>query len=782
MHLDDYKALIEQLLPIYNKPDFETTFKLLTEHETGPVRLQIKMEINRLMAPCNKTIDLRGRVKGQCRQYTFNGHSHWLDDVAINIYHHRNAVFGGQYCYGLYEELINTHNNFRIIHQQQKTPSVDTATTDTQSSLFQARLIRFGYYLSREESRLSIATPMALTLANNQQVLATTVDISLSGAKCKVPAAFDYQLGQTIAASFPQLAQQYQDARLNLSHHYRILGIDDIQDNDSIKWLRLLALTENTALQAIIKHDQHQSLSRNNHDDKIIQLRTQGFEHCYLKHTTTMPLFFAGTHLKYSLLTDHNQHQWQYWHDERNQPVINHLLSTTRITNLGLSQVSQTSTLIYSFFHEHQGQRYFYSAALSEMTRQQRLLFWQVGAKRKSWRVMQLTLSPLTSTDVQTLAKLTPEMMPCCQDLSHIGTLQDLTHSQVQSDYLCGAPSTLVAQELNQFRHPRNPISQAEAIHFDPKPLRSESRFRYKTTIALHQGDDNISGHSIDFSSRGLNINLDQPLRCKQGDTVIIEFTKLARSTKNDILKNMPYQIVRTSPNGKNIQLTTIENEEGLLGGQFLRSLIASNLEKLPLCKEPQPSPAMLLAMHQMLLTRLHSLPYFAEKIDHKIKVKAVGSNLPLSPLANMLQQLNNNNRFNLDVIFKQRVKELLADPMRPRDKQQPPFIHELYLAIEFNGNKIHKVETKLREDFDDVASLRAYIHQARQQGDLFALRITALPLLNPLTALIGEKLSQLARLTLHRARALEIEFTSLMGCGEISDITDEVLIRLEIH
>ncbi len=179
MHLDDYKALIEQLLPIYNKPDFETTFKLLTEHETGPVRLQIKMEINRLMTPCNKTIDLRGRVKGQCRQYTFNGHSHWLDDVAINIYHHRNAVFGGQYCYGLYEELINTHNNFRIIHQQQKAPPVDTATTDTQSSLFQARLIRFGYYLSREESRLSIATPMALTLANNQQVLATTVDISL---------------------------------------------------------------------------------------------------------------------------------------------------------------------------------------------------------------------------------------------------------------------------------------------------------------------------------------------------------------------------------------------------------------------------------------------------------------------------------------------------------------------------------------------------------------------------------------------------------------------------
>ncbi|SMY37463.1 PilZ domain-containing protein [Photobacterium andalusiense] len=782
MHLDDYKALIEQLLPIYNQPDFEPMFKLLTEHETGPVRLQIKMEINRLMAPCNKIIDLRGRVKGQCRQYTFNGYDHWLDDVAINIYHHRSSVFGGQYCYGLYEELINTHNNFRIIHQQQKQPPTEAITADTQYSLFQAQLIRFGYYLSREEKRLSIATPMALTLANSQQVLATTVDLSLSGAKCKVPAAFDYQLGQTITASFPQLAQQYQDARLNQSHHYRILGIDDIQDNDSIKWLRLLALTENTALQAIIKHDQHQSLSRNNHDDKIIQLRTQGFEHCYLKHTTTMPLFFAGTSLKYSLLTDHNQHQWQYWHDERNQPIINHLLSASRISNLGLSKVSQTSTLIYSFFHEHQGQRYFYSAALPEMTRQQRLLFWQVGAKRKSWRVMRLTLYPLTANDIQTLSQLTPEMMPCCQDLSHIGTLQDLTHLQVQPDYIGSAASTLMAQELHQFRHPRNPISQAEAIHFDPKPLRSESRFQYQTTITLQQNNGIISGHSIDFSSRGLNINLDQPLRCKQGDTVIIEFTDLARSTKNSILKRMPYQVIRTSPNGKNIQLTTIENEDGLLGGQFLQTLITSNLEKLSVCKEPQPSAAMLFAMHQMLLTRLHCLPYFAEKVDHKIKVKAVGSNFPLSPLANMLYQLSDNDRCDLDIIFKQRVKQLLADPMRPRDKQPPPVIHELYLAVEIKDNKVHKVDTKLRQDFDNVASQRAYIEQARQHGELFALRITALPVLNPLTILIGEKLSKLARLTLHRARALEMEFTSLIGCGEILDITDEVLIRLEIH
>lgn len=61
------------------------------------------------------------------------------------------------------------------------------------------------------------------------------------------------------------------------------------------------------------------------------------------------------------------------------------------------------------------------------------------------------------------------------------------------------------------------------------------------------------------------------------------------------------------------------------------------------------------------------------------------------------------------------------------------------------------------------------------------AIRITAVPVLSPITALIGKELGELARLTLHRARALEMEFTSLIGCGEMFDITDEVLVRLEI-
>lgn len=68
MQLDDYKGLIEQLIPVYDSSDFDHVFQMLTQDETGPTRLQIKLELNRLMARCHKAVDLRGRVNGECRE------------------------------------------------------------------------------------------------------------------------------------------------------------------------------------------------------------------------------------------------------------------------------------------------------------------------------------------------------------------------------------------------------------------------------------------------------------------------------------------------------------------------------------------------------------------------------------------------------------------------------------------------------------------------------------------------------------------------------------------
>ncbi|MEZ8740075.1 PilZ domain-containing protein [Photobacterium swingsii] len=784
MQLDDYKGLIEQLIPVYDSSDFDHVFQMLTQDETGPTRLQIKLELNRLMARCHKAVDLRGRVNGECREYTLDGLKHYLDDVAINTYHKRFKQYGNQYRVGVYEALVNTRNNFRVLHKQGKfSPTTTPASSASHDDQFNVNAIRFGHYLTRGEKRTQVSTPVNLTLPLGQSVHGITSDISCSGAKIKVPSAFNYHLGQTINATFPEIAERFPDLRNNTEVTYRVLGIDDNPDNDSYKWLRLLALSDGEGIQSAIERYQaaNPNRSRNDHEDKVIQTRTIGYEHCYLKHTANIPLFFAGNELKYGLLTDHNRHIWDYWHDERNQSVINHLLSDSRMAILGKAGLKQCSTLLYSFTHEHENKTHFYSAALPEMSQEQRRLFWHIGASRPSWRVTKVTVYPLGEEDLNYLQSLAPEMQEQLKSLTHIGILQDLTHQEAKADYRLPAKPQLSSNALQVFRHPRNPIAKAQGIYFDPKPQRSEERYLFKTPLELtHATLGKKVGISIDFSTRGLNLQLSEPVALKRDDLVNIRFNDLQKIDRNAPLHCMPYRVVRVSPNRCNIQLTTGSGRDAARGENFLRHLIKNNEARLRVSKESLPEGELLLAMHQMLLTRLNSTPYFAEKVDHKAKVKALGCNFPLAPLPKLLSQLSTNPLFSVAPIFQNRVNKMLSETMRPVEVKAP-YIHEIYLWVKREGGVVERMCSKLVEEFINVEHRIRFIQQARAKGEFFAIRVTAVPVLNPLTALTGEELGELARLTLHRARALEVEFTSLIGCGEIYDVTDEVLVRLEL-
>ncbi|MGF1681047.1 PilZ domain-containing protein [Photobacterium minamisatsumaniensis] len=783
MLLDDHKGLIEKLIPVYDSADFDDVFQMFTEGESGPTKLKIKMELHRIMTPCRQVVDLRGRVKGECRPYELDGLTHWLDDVAINTYHKRIKIFGGKFRLGLYEALMNTRNNFRVLHQQQKQHPLKEAQVEQRDTQFDAPIIRFGHYLTRDENRLQLATQVNLELPFNQVVNGMTSDLSYSGAKFKVPAAFKYNLGMSVTARFPKMADVLGEPRLNQGVRYRILGIDENKDNDSFKWLRLKIISEN----ALIKSAIDQSLKavnykpKKNHEDKVIQTRTKGYEHCFLKHSASMPLFFSGSTLKYSLLTQHNRHLWDDWHDERNQPVINHLLSQDRMASLGKAGIKQGSTLIYSFSHDHDNKAYFYSAALPEMTIEQRNLFWHIGAPRSSWRVSRLTIQPIEQDDIERLKDIAPEMIEQMSSLTHIGLLQDLTNPLANQDYRLTIKPQLSGKALQAFRHQRNPIASAKAIYFDPKPQRSEARFLLDTEVECHHPQHApVKGKTLDFSARGLNIRLETPLPVCRDDAVSISFPQLEKLDKKTVLGQIPYKVIRVNPSNGTIQLTMGDGPQALHGEQFLRKLIQHNENKLIMTEEKLPTGELLMAMHQMLLNRLNSIPYFGEKVDHKIKIKAVGCNFPLPPMARLFNQIGGEGQLSLEPLFKNRLKRLLAETMRPVDIHQP-HTHELYLWVQRKGTNIRHIDSKLIDEFSCIDDRINFIKNAKKLGEFMAIRITAVPVLSPITALISKDLGELARMTLHRARALEEELSALIGCGELHDITDEVLVRLEI-
>ncbi len=788
MQQSELLSLVERLIPVYESEDFELVLSQLTADAPSSAKVLAKMELNRVMAPCSKSIDLRGRVQGECREYKLEGLTHWLDDVAINTYHKKIKQFGG-YTEGVWEALSNTRNNFRVMQQREK-PKQNTSLTDPDSP-FSIEAIKLGYTLKRQEKRLKMATQVKITLKTLktlQDIHATSVDLSNSGAKLKVPTAFNYNLGETIQVQFVQLAETTELQELSRPIEYRIIGVDDCHENSSIRWLRILRLTQTDIIdQAIdILLDSNVKKAYHDHQDQILQARNHGFEYTSIKHSANLPLFLNGTELKFALLNENNLPTWEYWHDERNQQVLGSLLTEERITELAQPGVKNASNILYAFTHEHNGYRLHYSMMMPEASREERQLFWHAGARRESWKVFRVSVFELSPEEISYFLRAFSSQEnltdgdPNQNLLTHVCILQEVSDTESRRDYLLTEKPGLNSSVLNRFRQSRKIIGSPRSIYYDAKTRRSEPRYMFKSPIELKAGEQKLQGHTVNFSSRGLFVHLETPLAYKAYAPVHISFKELQLYDTEAPLTDVTYTVIRISPNGLDIQLEIADSSKTKRTVAFMKKLITHNKGKLTTTQDTLPPVELLTTMYNAILTRLVCTPFYVAKVSRLIRPIAIGVNFPLSSYLKVLDKLGHEKLFSLEPIFKGRTNTLLSVPMRPVTQVKTTY-HEMYMAVIKNGNNIEAVHTRLLGDFKSLKERILFIKKARQLGELYVFRISGVPVTTGITQILGEQLENLAAATIHRARALEKEFSSINGYGELIDITDEVLIRLEL-
>lgn len=777
MQQPEILSLAERLIPAYHSEDFDYLLGQMTEGDPPSVKILVKMELNRVMAPCTKPIDLRGRVKGECREYELDGLKHWLDDVAFNAYHKNTRKFGG-YTEGVWEALCNTHNNFRVMQKRGKPlgteVSIETNGIDVEA-------ITLGYDLKRKENRLKLSSQIELKLANRQVVHAVTIDLSPSGAKFKVPSAFDYKLGEVIDVRLVELSKNVDIDGIDSVIPYRIVGIDESYENDAVKFLRLLKLDTSNIIEQVIDYVVKSDTQKARHDnqDKIIRARSRGFEHTYLKHTCNLPVFFSGNELKLVLMTENNQPIWQYWHDERNQQTLSNLFHEQRMTQLTAEGMRGSNNVLYSFTHEHKDKTLFFSMMMPEATRELRQLFWHIGARKESWKAFRLSVFELSEAEKQTLANHSSELET--ESLTHCGILQEIADESSRQDYLLTDKPQLASNELNRFRHARNPESNPACVYFDAKSRRREPRYQFRSPITLsHTSGESIEGVSVDISKHGMSIALVQPCRLKAGDTCTINFKELQLYDKKLPLDAVPYTIVRVSPGEKTLQLAIIEDSQMMRTIAFFGKLIEHNQDKLIAKKELLPSNELLEGLHNILLDKMVSTPLYVEKKGGSLRPKAIGVNYPLKSYLTILAKLGDEKSFSLAPIYKGRTNTLLAQPMKRIEGAEPQY-HELYLATVKFGTRIQSVESKLSSEFANIKERIMFIKKSQAMGEFYAIRICGAPVFDPITALVRKDLNELAQISMHQARSLEKEMHSIVGYGELIDITEEVLIRLEL-
>ncbi|WP_322803040.1 PilZ domain-containing protein [Vibrio alfacsensis] len=780
MQQSEILSLAERLIPTYGADDFDFVLSQLTEGEPPSTKLLVKMELNRVMAPCTKSVDLRGRVNGECRQYLLDGISHWLDDVAFNAYH-KNLEKYGRYTEGMWESLINTRNSFRLLsqntHQKEAKPLTDP------ESPFLAEPIHLGYDLKRQEKRLKVQSQVEITRQKGQLIHALSIDLSCSGAKFKVPSAFKYNLGEVIQVTFTEFASKSQVSGLEEPLSYRVLAVDDCYENNAVLYLRTIRLTETNIIERVIDEALNSTAKRIRHDnqDKIIRARTRGYEHMALKHTSNLPLFFEGTELKLAMLTPNNQQLWQYWHDERNQQVLGSLFNQQRMSDLIRQGAKGTTNVLYSFTHEHNDKTYFYSMLRPEATREQRQLFWHLGAKRPSWRAFRLSIFELSEQEKDDIATLSVEFNCCSQSLSHIGILQEIADNESAQDYLLTEKPRLAANTLNAFRHPRKIIGSPKGIYFDAKSRRKEPRYRFKTPLVLKSNQAKLGGYTTDLSKRGLSIHLDEPMLLRVGEEVLINFRELQLYDKQLPLSAVPYKVVRVSPDGHDVQLMIEEYSKTMRVIAFFNRIIEHNQDKLLPQKEILPSNSLLERLHSVLLSRTLTTPVFITKSAvTSVKTPIIGVNFPLPKHIELYARLGHNQQFSLDPLFKGRSSTLIAEPIKRIDGARAKH-QDIYTRVSKVGDTITEVESKLPQEFESIKERINFIKKARMMGEFYAIRVSTAPIFDPMTSMLQRDLSELTQLGVHQASKLEKELTALIGYCEFEDITEEVVVRLEL-
>lgn len=423
--LKAYSGIIERMKGLLHSAEFEQTFASLTAGMPKSKQFLLKMELKRLAQPCNYYIDLRGHVDGEVKPYEFQEKTHYLDDKARQIFEDGIAAYG-QYTLGVYEEVMNADNNYRVRHRKEteerirttldslrRGPGLPKESTSLQPELIDTpeqhqpnKFVQFGNYVSRSEERMNFGIEVEVRTAT-ERYAAITNDLSVSGCKLKVPADKVAEPGDVINLALKGLEKEF---TLNLPEglDYQIVG-KELQGKYA--YLRLKRLAPelhpqfNQFLQSFINGNKRRyKVNLDNTTDAVI---TKGYEQYYLPRINSLPVYLSildgQVASRFCLTSDYNKGSWHYFLDEQQQSVLSHLLSARRLKHLLNRPLAERADILYCFTHAAKGKLYFYAALSNELAAEPELqaMFFGFGASKPSWRIFHLSLQKTSATNSQ---------------------------------------------------------------------------------------------------------------------------------------------------------------------------------------------------------------------------------------------------------------------------------------------------------------------------------------------------------------------------------------------
>ncbi|ALO34049.1 hypothetical protein CMT41_04400 [Colwellia sp. MT41] len=793
--------------------NFETNFSAVTKHLTKTEKFLLKMELKRLAGLCTRAIDLRGLVDGECQLFDFQGQSHFLDNIAIATFNENVAIYGG-YTFGVYEVVKDAKNSFRNLYKnEQVTPnSIENNKKSSIDKLqYPAKLQLFANYPDRVEERMNFAISITLTLSNKQQLITTSIDLSVTGIKFKLINEVTLFKGDQLTIAFTGLEQEFQFNKDSLfsfdvknvlrDSGTQLIGCQRIAipDNDSFE--RFLA--------GYIQGNKRRY--KINLDNSLVALQARSLEQYTLVKLNELVVFMHGTGAdsvantspRYALTTRNNQKLYQYWLDDKKHSTLHYLINAERLQRL-VTLPAGKSLLVFSFTHQHKGRKYFYTVDEEQLKDDDKFFqqFLAFAAGKSTFVITALrshalnpaqAYSPFTLSSAMTKQQsylnppLTNEVNAILAELPYLVTVTDVTNTNAVTDYQALGFEGVDLGRLKSFGHKQG---TKQSCRIDEIALayghqRQEVRFKYKTPVIIECEGAKWSGQSADFSVSGLKVDIENPAVLAKGDIVYLTFPKLQKITSAFDLKKLPYKVMRISKDKSVVNLRVSIKEHQHIGRSFFKLLIDKNKNKLTPDEYAMLTPGLSGALRTLYAVNMAIPTAIVQSSGSRYKMEtlvageyAYQSHKNL--LSAMLQLSDRHGYYNLyPLLGNIQLSNLLDQHMKKLLASDVAVCELIYVAINTTVSDIEKsVIIKQDSDLNTPQLRNFFIKQSLKKGAFFALQLNLSRSDEAHMEYLNPELAYISAYAIHRSKQLEQEIYSVAGLVQLIDVTQETLLR----
>lgn len=718
-----------------------------------------QLEEQRLKKPSNRTIDLRGKVAGECQAYSFGGLTHFLDDRAYILAKQLLVRFNGQYTIGVYEALVKA---IKVLNQNTvNTPEKTTKQAVLNQDSDRVQLIALDQQFKRKQSRIVHTTAVEIRLGD-MHYNGVTLDIAPAAIRMSTRRVYTLEKNDVVSVTFPDMSSPDEPSLpdeipykiVKITHDDRrsqiILVLDGTAKFEIEKWWttwveqqhsfahidvehQLLNLVSEFYLRLASQNTQKPLLWLSHLDDqnpiKAINL-SKSAEH------TLSPLYNRSGHIDFSLL-----------------PLAQAINSDER----------QYLALIYA--DENVSQSQFIAYDDKDNIRQAlhiidqhpvRLFLVEAQEQEIDIEHFEADFEKLSEPNRSRAGIVKQQLI----DISNLVTISDITES---CQYLSGKADNYVEVQATV---------NAEPVLSDlPSPTvlsqnisRKSQRFLIKTDVIIHLADQRFTVRSTNISETGMSVTLLGNIGVKVGTSVRVNFVRWQNQTKKFKLDAVPF-IIRNQQywqGGTRLGLERNIFSCGEKVNTFFSNAIEQNKEQLAIDNNDQFINLSSKILSFQLPSSLNSIPFFLAKTPsstYSVQAVAATQKNSASEDESLWQVLNQQAKA---------MSEILKSTL---DDVHTSAQFALYCYLDSTNNWIiHN-----SHDFTSPLQKSLFINRAllaKQQRFFHCSLSTIKSNAFRQESDLDEQLSTFRRHTPNTVRQIRETIQSLFAVGELTDIT----------